>query len=112
MRLGGIKNLKYYARERALWPKLDLIEMPVLLAPYWSERVLEQVGYQGHVRYHLRPRGDNHCYDTATRTVYYSGPTVSVSDMLHELGHIWVPYHNRDHLTAVCLLVEIYKETH
>lgn len=90
--------------------KLAKVDMAVVLAPVWAERLLTILGLEGRLRYRLRPTGDWHHFDVHTRTVEMAGPTCTVLELLHELAHWWEPRHNGRHLMALELLTRVWEE--
>ena len=75
-----------------------------------AERILERIGLDGCLQYHLHPEGDWHRFDTEQYVAEFSGPTCSVLEVIHELAHWWEPRHNAHHAMATQLLVEVYEE--
>lgn len=100
--------LKYYAEVSKAYPELEAIHLPVALAPWIAESTLAVLGLHGHLRYLLKPKGDWHWFECDKRVVVFSGPTVAILDVLHELAHWWSPFHDAEHLCALGLMMGAY----
>ena len=104
--------LKYYDEEYKLWPDLGEVFVPHTLAPHYSQQLLERIGYRGRVQYLLKPNGGWHHCERLNRgyIIHYSGPDVSLRDIIHEVAHLWAWEHDINHRMLMALLAIIVKE--